>query len=278
MNVTRGLRKNMIPQGKKLVIIALLLLLAFTPCHVCKAGDVLTVGEGLRIIDGDTIEIPGGERVRLLGIDTPEKGDLLSNMAATRLKELTTPGPVEFKLCDERDRYGRLLATVSVDGSDVNRILLREGLALPMLIPPCGRTVAKEILIAAAEGAMSGKGIYTRGENRIISHADSHEHIGEYVMVKGRILELYKGRKAWHLNFGQDYKTDFTAVLFRDGQSRFSDLGIDPAVLVGSEVLVIGKVKRYNGPEIIVHGPDQIIPLEGIAVQNPRSKIQNQKH
>jgi hypothetical protein len=64
-------------------------------------------------------------------------------------------------------------------------------------------------------------------------------------------------------------------VIFRDGQKRFSDLGIDPADLVGSEVLVIGKVKRYNGPEITVRGPDQVIPLEGITIQYPRSMIQN---
>jgi micrococcal nuclease len=264
----------MIPQGKKLIIFALLLILAFAPLPVCSADNVLTISQVLRVIDGDTFEIQGGERVRLLGIDTPENGDLLSDVAASRLRELVKHGPVDLRLCDERDKYGRLLATVSANGSDVNRILLREGLALPMLIPPCGRTVAEGILVAAGKGAMSGKGIYSLDKNKIISHTEACDHVGERAIVRGKILKLHKGRKAWHLNFGQDYRTDFTAVMFRDGQNRFSELGLDPALLVGSEVLVIGKVKRYNGPEIIVHGPDQILPLEGMTIQNSRSKIQ----
>jgi micrococcal nuclease len=254
----------MIPQGKKLLIITALLLLAAASGHVCIAESIVSVNGALRVIDGDTIEIPGGDRVRLLGIDTPERGDLLSRLAAGRLKELTGPGGVELEVCDERDTYGRLLATVKVNGSDVNRILLREGLALPMLIPPCGRPVAKDILSAAGKGAVSGKGIYSLDKNKIILHTEALDHLGERAMVRGRILDLYKGRKAWHLNFGRDYKTDFTAVLFRDGQKKFHELGLDPARLVGSEVLVIGKVKRYNGPEIIIRGPDQIIPLSKI--------------
>ena len=128
---------------------------------------------------------------------------------------------------------------------------------------------------AAAQGALSGKGIYSLKEYAIVPHAEAGEHIGENSVVRGKVLNIHRGKKALQLNFGVDWKTDFTAVLFREGQQRFRDLGIDPADLVGSEVLVIGKVKRYNGAEIIVRGPDQIIPLGGIMIQEPRSKIQD---
>jgi hypothetical protein len=148
-------------------------------------------------------------------------------------------------------------------------------MALPLLIPPCGRLIAVDVLAAAAQGAMSGKGIYSLRDYEIIPHTDAWAHLGKRAMVKGRVLGLHKGRKAWHFNFGQDWKTDFTAVLFSDGQRRFLDLGIDPAALVGREVLVIGRIKGYNGPEIIVGGPDRIIPLDGIMKEDPRSKIQN---
>jgi len=217
----------------------------------------------IRVIDGDTIEISGGDRVRLLGIDAPEKGDPVSAVAADMLARLTASGPVTLEVCEDRDLYGRLLATVRVGESNINSTLLREGMALPMLIPPCGRPVAKDVLEASAQGALTGKGIYALKEYGIVSHLEARAHIGEYSVIKGRILNLYKGNKALHLNFGADWKTDFTAVLFRDGQQRYRDLGLDPADLVGLEVLVIGKVKRYNGAEIIVRGPDQILPLKG---------------
>jgi hypothetical protein len=202
--------------------------------------------------------------VRLLGIDAPERGDPFSDMATERLRELTASGSVTFEICEERDTYGRLLATVKADRYNVNQILLQEGMALPMLIPPCGRPVVMDVLGAAARGALSAKGIYSLNEYEIIPHVDAGAHIGEQAMVKGRILRMHRGRKAWHLNFGTDWETDFTAVLLREGQRMYRDLGIDPAGLVGSEVLVIGRIKRYNGPEIIVRGPDQILPISEI--------------
>jgi hypothetical protein len=166
-------------------------------------------------------------------------------------------------MCEVRDNYGRILATVRVERININRILLSEGMALPMLIPPCGRPVAGNVLAASAQGAQSGKGIYSLKGYKIISHNDAGDHIGEHAIVRGTILDLHRGRKVWQFNFGLDWKTDFSVVLFREGRKRFSDLGIDPADLVGSEVLVIGKVELYNGPEIIVQGPDKILPIPG---------------
>jgi micrococcal nuclease len=258
----------MIPHAKKLFILTLLLLAVLVSSFGEGQGGGLVNVSVLRVIDGDTMEISDGDRVRLLGIDAPERGDPLSGRATDRLRELIASGSVTLEICEDRDIYGRLLATVRAERINVNRILLREGLALPMLIPPCGGSVAVDVLADAAKAVLSGKGIYSLNGYGIISHIEAGSHIGEHAMVKGKILELHRGRKAWHFNFGPDWNTDFTAVLFRDGKQRFSDLGIDPAVLVGSEVLVIGKVKRYNGPEIIVQGPDQVIPLEGRIIQN----------
>ncbi len=257
----------MIPHAKKLLIITLIGLTVLAPSF--GEGQSQLVSEKvLRVIDGDTMEVSGGERVRLLGIDAPEKGAPLAGLATARLRELTASGLVTLEMCEERDIYGRLLATVRTQRVNVNRILLREGMALPMLIPPCGRPVAVDVLAAAAHGAVSGKGIYSLNGYGIILHTEAGDHIGKHAIVKGTILELHKGKKVWHFNFGSDWKTDFTAVLFREGQHKFNDLGLDPANLVGSEVLVIGKVKRYNGPEIIVRGPDQILPIENNIFNN----------
>jgi micrococcal nuclease len=257
----------MISHAKKLFISSFLLVTVLTPSYV--TGQDTGPVKVRRVIDGDTMEISGGDRVRLLGIDAPERGEVFSDQATGRLEELMAKGTVTLDVCKDKDIYGRSLATVRVDNINVNTMLLKEGLALPMLIPPCGRPAAADVLEAAAQGALSGKGIYSLKGYGMISHLDAGEYIGELAVVKGKILNLHKGRKTLHLNFGPDWKTDFTAVLFRDGQQRYSDLGIDPAALVGSEVLVIGKVKRYNGPEIIVHGPDQILPLSGMQKSRP---------
>jgi len=74
-----------------------------------------------RVIGGDTIELKGGKRVRLLGIDATEKGQYYHDEAANRLKQLVEGKKVVLeKDVTDRDRYGRLLRYVYVDGIFVN--------------------------------------------------------------------------------------------------------------------------------------------------------------
>lgn len=88
------------------------------------------------VIDGDTIDI-GGERVRLVGYDTPEtyraRCDYerqLGNMASARLRELIDGvKQVDLALLPGRDKYGRLLGRLFVNRVDVGGTLIGDGLA-----------------------------------------------------------------------------------------------------------------------------------------------------
>jgi micrococcal nuclease len=214
-----------------------------------------------RVLDGDTLVLSSNDRVRLLGLDAPERGEALSGEAHHRLLELTQGKKVELISCSERDQYDRILAVVRTGELNVNVVLLEEGLALPMLIPPCGKMLTQEVLSATEKALKAGRGIYARSDFRVIDHEEAGDYIGQKLVVRGKVIALHKGEKAWHLNFGEDWRTDFTVVLFRKGRSRFEALDVDPEDFVSSEVLVIGQVKSYNGPEIIVSGPEQIIPI-----------------
>ena len=90
------------------------------------------------IVDGDTIKAPFGVTYRLLGFDTPEtrfaRCDAereLGLAAKDRLEELLTRGEVRVLESGKLDRYGRTLASVTVNGRDVGEILIGEGLARP---------------------------------------------------------------------------------------------------------------------------------------------------
>lgn len=214
------------------------------------------------ILDGDTLVLHAGEKVRLLGLDAPEKGEVFSRESRDRLIELTKGKVVELEACSEKDKYGRILAVVRTGGINVNMLLLEEGLAVPMLIPPCGKIVAEDVLKAAETALEVGRGIYALEEYRVVNHEMAGSLLGKRAVIRGKILALHKGEKAWHFNFGEDWREDFTAVLFSQGLSRFKALGVDPEEMVGRDVLVIGQVKSYNGPEIIVKGPEQMIPVK----------------
>ena len=97
-----------------------------------------------RVVDGDTVELEGGERVRYLMIDTPESTqgatDCYGTESADFNRSLVEGKEVELTYdvdCD--DQYDRLLAFVSVDGREVNSLLVERGLACVLVIPPNGQ-------------------------------------------------------------------------------------------------------------------------------------------
>jgi micrococcal nuclease len=122
-----------------------------------------------RVVDGDTIEVVGGERVRLIGMDTPETkapgrpigcyGKEASRFTSSLLPAGTTVrmvGDVEA-----RDRYGRLLAYVyrRADGLFVNAELLRRGFAQLLTIPP-NVAHADEFTAIARQARQGSQGLW----------------------------------------------------------------------------------------------------------------------
>ena len=97
-----------------------------------------------RVIDGDTIELTGGERIRYIGIDTPEDGEPGFSAATQRNTVLVAGATVILDVCEAQplDPFGRTLAYVIVGTTVVNEVLLAEGLADPLHIPPCGDETA----------------------------------------------------------------------------------------------------------------------------------------
>jgi len=96
-----------------------------------------------RVIDGDTIEIEGGERARYIGIDTPETVDPRKPMqcfgveASNKNKELMEGKVVRLeKDVTDRDKYNRLLRYVYVGETFINLELVKQGFAYSYSYPP----------------------------------------------------------------------------------------------------------------------------------------------
>ncbi|MDP2743514.1 MAG: thermonuclease family protein [Dehalococcoidia bacterium] len=84
----------------------------------------------VRVIDGDTVEVAGGQRIRYLDIDTPEVGRPHADEATRRNEELVGGKVVGLQRGNrDKDEFGRLLRYVYVDGTFVNAELVAEGFA-----------------------------------------------------------------------------------------------------------------------------------------------------
>jgi len=131
-----------------------------------------------RVIDGDTIELTTGEKVRYLGVDAPElastssrASECLAEEAKSRNQVLLTRGPLTL-IADsggDKDSYGRLLRYVYAGDIFVNKTLAAEGLAQVFFCaanqincPPAKDQVRRQEIIAAGEAAKQAKlGIYS---------------------------------------------------------------------------------------------------------------------
>jgi len=122
------------------------------------------------VLDGDTVILRNSQHVRLIGINAPELGkdgapdQPLAARARDRLAQLVRGQRVMLAFERERqDHYGRLLAHVYLpDGRDAGEILLREGLAWAVAVPP---NVGKLAVLLAAENEVRGTGRGVWGES-----------------------------------------------------------------------------------------------------------------
>lgn len=91
-----------------------------------------------QVVDGDTIYLDNGKKVRFVGVNTPERGVEGYITSKNFVQKLCLNKKVGLDIDDRKhnDKYGRTLAVVIVDGKNLNEMLLKEGLAEIMYMPP----------------------------------------------------------------------------------------------------------------------------------------------
>lgn len=108
----------------------------------------------VRVDDGDSLNVILGEReakVRLAGIDCPEKGQPFADAARDFTRARVLDRTVTLEVVDT-DRYGRLVARVRVAGGDLNRELVAAGLAWHSTLHSSDPALAAAQQLARSEG------------------------------------------------------------------------------------------------------------------------------
>jgi len=113
-------------------------------------------GRLLRVIDGDTLEIQTAQegylRVRLAGIDAPEKSQAFGRVAGAKLRVLTMDKPLRVQVL-KTDRYGRSISHVYAGQEDVGLTMVKDGYAWHFKRFECDQTRADRARYADAEQA-----------------------------------------------------------------------------------------------------------------------------
>lgn len=118
-----------------------------------------------RVVDGDTIALVDGTRVRLVQIDTPEKGDECYGNEASEITSRLLPAGTHVRIeqdpaLDQEDRFGRKLAYVWRGDEDINLRLVEEGAAGVWFFDGDRGRHADELLHAAEQARDEHKGLW----------------------------------------------------------------------------------------------------------------------
>lgn len=233
-----------------------------------KAGERATVVE---VIDGDTVLLDDGWQVRLVGIQAPklplgrknfEKWPLADESGSV-LAAMVLDRPVNLAYGGQRiDRHGRRLAHLFLaDGTWVQGELLLRGMARVYSFPD-NRAIVAEMLLAEATARRVGAGIWGNEWYAVRAPDSLQRDIGSFQLIEGRVVEAADVRGTIYLNFGADWRSDFTVRISRRARKSFDAAGFDPLALAGRLVRVRGWLDDYNGPMIEATHPEQIEVLD----------------
>ena len=219
-----------------------------------------------KALSGTSFATQDGREVRLAGVLAPaESGETVASTAVdaarNALADALKGGAVTIAATEAPDRYGRIVAQVFAGGDWVQGRLLRSGavrMSPDRASAPCARQLAQ-----AEDEARTGQAGYWRdGAFALRTPEQLRGRVGTFQVVEGEVTTASTNKGRGYINFGADYKTDFTVTVEPDDMKLFRQARFDVKKLAGKHVRVRGWIELYNGPEMVVSTPAAIQILD----------------
>jgi micrococcal nuclease len=242
--------------------------MAWAEAPAC-AGEV-EIGDAhiTRIEHNGMLILTDGRALKLEGLRIPAatKDRAPSPIADAAFAELNSlaKGQVvnAHAIWPKEDRYDRVRAQVfAPDGTWLQTDLLSKGLARVELSPDRGECY-RELYDAEIAARAAHIGMWSDAAYAVRTADNVAADIGTFQIVMGTVLNAATKDGRVYLNFGADWKTDFTVTISPDDMKTFRAMGVDPLGYQGKLIRVRGMVQSLNGPEIEIGNPKQIELLQ----------------
>lgn len=218
------------------------------------------------VLDAGMLELWDKRLVRLAQVRGPEawRGDTAPvEKARAALAALVLNRPVVLRFPGPRyDRHGRLVARVeTADGTWVQARLVEQGWAR-VASDEDHMAGLEELLALEAAARAADRGLWGDWRYRVLDPQSVDTAPEGFHIVEGTVVAVARVGAWTYLNFGEDWRSDFTVSIHRRDRSRMRDGLGDLADLAGRRVRVRGWVRRFNGPLIEATYPQQIEVLK----------------
>lgn len=219
--------------------------LAQSDCLLDRPDSVVTVSY---VYDGDTVKLGDGRKLRFIGINTPEidhdggVSEPFSQAARKRVQQLVEGSRIQLRYGSEsHDRYGRLLGhPYLTDGRSLNVLLLQEGLATTLVVPPniwnyeCYQAVERQ----ARE---KGVGIWSHPRYQVVGPTELRKGQQGYRLVGSVLEQVMESRNSIWL----ELQGPMALRIPRKDLSNFA--AWDLHAMVGRRVLARGWAHFHEG-------------------------------
>lgn len=241
-----------------------------------------------RVIDAETIELESGMQVRLIGTMPARASDVFSESnfaletkARSYLEALVLGRSIQIAYGGRRrDRYSHELAHVFVpmaNGSApqwVQAEMLSAGVARAYALSD-NSTCLHQLLAHEKMARAERRGLWALDIYKPLPAADSTTLMAarsRFVIIEGKIAALARTKSAAYLNFGADYRSDFTIRIGKEVLAAHPDFERTLESLAGQTVSVRGWIERRNGPMIDLVDPAElevIAATHATAIEHP---------
>ncbi len=221
-------------------------------------------GRLARVLSGNVFELQDGRVVRLAGVVAPRPparsmvGQPLWQEAKSQLQEILQGHDLIFQQA-AHDRFGRIISHVMAGYEErwVQGQMLRRGLAR-VKTSAQDHSRARLMLRLESEARAAKKNIWQYEFYRVRQPDDLDADFGSFQIVAGKIISVANGRNNTYLNFGRNWRQDFTAQANRKVTRAFTRAGIRLSRLSGRRVRVRGQILPQNGALIKLDHPSQL--------------------
>lgn len=221
------------------------------------------------VVDGDTLRLGDGTIVRLAGIEAPKPplGVAVgaswpsADAATAEVRRLVGSRPVGIApSADASDRYGRHHVHAFLpDGRSLAIQLVVGGFVRVHWLP--GESACLGPLLAAERLARAARlGIWSTTEYAVRRAEDASllARNGLYELVEGRVVSVGHGSSMVFLDFGRNYRSDFTILVAPPVADALGAAGMPVDGLAKRRVLVRGVIEDRSGPAIRLDDPAQL--------------------
>lgn len=236
-------------------------------------------GKITKIISPMAVQMDNGKIVRLSGIYMPDFNETapgpFSLIALEILKDsLIGQNVTLYQTPDNNtgriNRMGHEIAHIIRDSDDlwIQGVLLSLGLAV-VQTTPTNSEMQKEMLEQEEKARTENLGLW-KNQVQILSPLELQPYIGSFQIVEGKVHSAALKKNILYLNFGKNWRNDFTVTIESEAKRAFSKQGINPLDWNGKILRVRGWLQEHNGPSMKIDHPQAIEVLPSDSTKQPK--------